>query len=86
MDLRELTIPYTMSRYPNAANALPSQPYDEPKAKDLIRGAERILGWVERNKSIEPITEQRIQILLYLDELAPPPIFLEHASRSNVDL
>ena len=50
VDLRELTIHYTVWRYPNAANALPSQLYDEPKAKDLIRRAERILGWVERNK------------------------------------
>jgi len=48
-DLRELTIHYTVSRYPNAANALPSQLYDEFKAKDLIRRAERILGWVEQN-------------------------------------
>ena len=46
---RELTIHYTMSRYPNAANTLPSQPYDESKAKDLIGRAEKILGWVERN-------------------------------------
>ena len=81
-----LTIHYTVSRYPNSANALPSQPYDESKAKDLIGRAERILGWVERNKRIELITERHIQILLYLDELAPPPILLEHASRSNVDL
>jgi len=48
-DLKELTIHYMVSGYPNTANAFPSQLYDEPKARDLIRRAERVLGWVEQN-------------------------------------
>lgn len=48
-DLKELTIHYTISRYPNAANALPSDLYDEAKARDLIARAGRVIKWVERN-------------------------------------
>ena len=48
-DLRELTIHYTIARYPNAANALPSELYDERKARELIEKARRVLGWVRRN-------------------------------------
>lgn len=48
-DLRELTIHYTISRYPNAANAIPYELYDEAKARDLVERARRVLAWVRRN-------------------------------------
>ena len=48
-DLRELTVHYTVSRYPNAANALPYELYDEAKARDLVERAKRVLEWVRRN-------------------------------------
>ncbi len=48
-DLRELTIHYTISRYPNAANALPSELYDEGKARELVKRAEKVVRWVEQN-------------------------------------
>lgn len=38
-DLRELTIHYTVSRYPNAANAVPYELYDEAKARELVERA-----------------------------------------------
>jgi len=44
-DLRELTIHYTISRYPNAANALPMELYDEEKARGLVEMARRVLKW-----------------------------------------
>jgi len=47
-DLRELTIHYTISKYPNATNALPSDFYDESKARDLIARAKRVIEWVEQ--------------------------------------
>jgi HEPN domain-containing protein len=45
--LRELTIHYTVARYPNAANAIPSELYDESKARTLVSMAERVVGWVK---------------------------------------
>lgn len=51
-DLRELTIHYTIytiSRYPNAANAIPSDLYTRDKAEDLVRRARRVLEWVKRS-------------------------------------
>lgn len=48
-DLRELTIHYIMSRYPNAANAIPSDLYTKNKAEDLVERARRVLLWVKRN-------------------------------------
>ena len=47
-DLRELTIHYTISRYPNAANALPIELYDEKMARDLVSRAERVVLWVKQ--------------------------------------
>ena len=47
-DLRELTVHYTISRYPNAANALPCELYTESKAKDLVERAKRVVEWVKR--------------------------------------
>ena len=48
-DLRELTIHYTIARYPNAANTLPSELYDERKARELIERAKGVLEWVKQH-------------------------------------
>ncbi|MEM1533199.1 MAG: HEPN domain-containing protein [Desulfurococcaceae archaeon] len=48
-DLRELTIHYTVARYPNAANAIPSELYSETKARDLVERAKKVLEWVKQN-------------------------------------
>ncbi|MEL9990071.1 MAG: HEPN domain-containing protein [Thermoproteus sp.] len=46
--MRELTVHYTISRYPNAANAVPYELYDEAKARELVDRAERVLAWTRR--------------------------------------
>jgi HEPN domain-containing protein len=46
--LRELTIHYTVARYPNAANAVPSEIYDEAKARQLVSMAEQVVAWVKQ--------------------------------------
>jgi len=46
--LKELTIHYTVARYPNAANAIPSEIYTEDKAKRLVNMAKRVIEWVKR--------------------------------------
>ncbi|MEM3607299.1 MAG: HEPN domain-containing protein [Candidatus Bathyarchaeia archaeon] len=46
-ELRELTIHYTVSRYPNAANALPADLYDR-EADELVERARRVVEWVKR--------------------------------------
>ncbi|MEM1526985.1 MAG: HEPN domain-containing protein [Ignisphaera sp.] len=48
-DLRELTIHYTVARYPNAANATPSELYTEAKARELVEKAKKVLEWVKQN-------------------------------------
>lgn len=48
-DLRELTIHYIISRYPNAANAIPSELYTETKAIELVERARRVLDWVRQS-------------------------------------
>jgi HEPN domain-containing protein len=48
-DLRELTIHYTISRYPNAANAIPQDLYTKDKAEELVQKAKRVLEWVRQN-------------------------------------
>jgi HEPN domain-containing protein len=48
-DLRELTIHYTVARYPNAANAVPYELYDEEKAKDLVERARRVVEWAKQH-------------------------------------
>ncbi len=47
-DLRELTVHYTISRYPNAANAVPYELYDERRARDLVERARKVLEWSRR--------------------------------------
>jgi HEPN domain-containing protein len=46
--LKELTIHYTVARYPNAANAIPSEIYTEAKARELVNMARRVLEWVKQ--------------------------------------
>jgi HEPN domain-containing protein len=47
-DLRELTIHYTVARYPDAANAVPYELYDEEKARELVERAEKVIEWVKQ--------------------------------------
>ncbi|MEM3733096.1 MAG: HEPN domain-containing protein [Candidatus Bathyarchaeia archaeon] len=47
-ELKELTIHYTISRYPNAANALPTELYDQEKAYELVEKARKVVEWVKR--------------------------------------
>ena len=46
--LRELTPAYINTRYPDIADALPSEIYDEVKAADLFKKAKEILLWLEK--------------------------------------
>ena len=47
-ELRELTIHYTVARYPNAANAVPYELYDEAGARRLVEMADKVVEWVRR--------------------------------------
>lgn len=47
-ELKELTIHYTISRYPNAANALPAELYDKEKAYELVEKAKKVIEWVKQ--------------------------------------
>jgi len=46
--LKELNPEYTLSRYPDAANAAPFENYNEKKAQEKINHAEEILKWIEK--------------------------------------
>jgi HEPN domain-containing protein len=45
-DLRLLNPEYAASRYPDAANGVPAENYDERKATTLVEAAERVHRWV----------------------------------------
>jgi HEPN domain-containing protein len=45
-DLRLLNPEYATSRYPDAANGVPAENYEERKATMLLEAAERIQQWV----------------------------------------
>lgn len=45
-DLRLLNPEYAASRYPDAANGVPAENYDERKARLLLEAAERVHRWV----------------------------------------
>lgn len=45
--LRELNPEYIVSRYPDAANGLPHENYDETIATRLIAGVEGVHRWIE---------------------------------------
>jgi HEPN domain-containing protein len=44
--LADLTPDYTVSRYPNAANAVPYELYDEPAARAKIARAGEVIQWL----------------------------------------
>jgi len=46
--LKELNPDYTMSRYPDAANAPPFENYNNKKAKEKIAFAEEVLKWIKK--------------------------------------
>ncbi len=45
--LRELNPEYIVSRYPDAANGLPHENYDDAIAKRLLEGVAEVLKWIE---------------------------------------
>ena len=45
-DLRLLNPEYATSRYPDAANGVPAENYDERRANMLLQAAERVQRWV----------------------------------------
>ena len=46
--LADLTPDYTVSRYPDAANAVPYELYDESTARTKIQNAEAVIAWLKR--------------------------------------
>jgi HEPN domain-containing protein len=44
----DLTPDYTVSRYPDAASAVPYDLYDEPTAQSKIQHAEVVIAWLKR--------------------------------------
>lgn len=46
--LKYLNPEYVVSRYPNAANAVPFELYDEAKARENIRHAEKVIRWIKK--------------------------------------
>jgi HEPN domain-containing protein len=46
--LADLTSDYTVSRYPDAANAVPYELYDEPTAAMKVQNAETVITWLRR--------------------------------------
>lgn len=45
-DIKDLNPHYTISRYPDAANGVPSEVYSRRMAEGCVKMAERILEWV----------------------------------------
>lgn len=46
--LADLTPDYTVSRYPDAANAVPYELYDESTAGTKVQNAEVVIAWLKR--------------------------------------
>jgi HEPN domain-containing protein len=46
--LADLTSDYTVSRYPDAANAIPYELYDEVTARTKIDNAQAVIEWLRR--------------------------------------
>jgi HEPN domain-containing protein len=46
--LADLTSDYTVSRYPDAANAIPYELYDEATAQTKVENAEAVIAWLRR--------------------------------------
>src|SRR5262245_43895677 len=47
--LADLAPDYTVSRYPDAANAVPYELYDQETAQEKVRAAEQVIEWL-RNR------------------------------------
>jgi len=48
-DLRALTMHYTTTRYPDAANAIPFEVYTKADAERAIERANRVIEWARQN-------------------------------------
>jgi HEPN domain-containing protein len=46
--LADLTSDYTVTRYPDAANAVPYELYDETTARTKIQNAETVITWLRQ--------------------------------------
>jgi HEPN domain-containing protein len=46
--LADLTSDYTVSRYPDAANAVPYELYDEATARAKVQNAETVIAWLRQ--------------------------------------
>jgi HEPN domain-containing protein len=46
-NLRYLNADYTVARYPDAANGVPYELYDEPTARAKVKAAEEVARWAE---------------------------------------
>jgi HEPN domain-containing protein len=46
--LADLTSDYTITRYPDAANAVPYELYDETTARTKIQNAESVITWLRQ--------------------------------------
>ena len=44
--LADLTPDYTVSRYPDAANAVPYELYDDTTARTKVQNAEEVIAWL----------------------------------------
>jgi HEPN domain-containing protein len=49
--LADLTPDYTVSRYPDAANAVPYELYDEDTAQVKLRNAQEVVAWLRQRIS-----------------------------------
>lgn len=47
-NLRDFSMDYLMSRYPDAADELPYKIYDETMAIQRIEGTREVLNWIEK--------------------------------------
>jgi HEPN domain-containing protein len=45
--LRDLTPDFVVSRYPDVAQEVPYELYDEDIAKEKLNGAKKVIGWVK---------------------------------------
>ena len=43
---------FTIARYPNAANAVPSEAYTEEIAKRCLEAAEKVINWVKNKTNL----------------------------------
>jgi len=51
-ELKILNPHYTIARYPNAANAVPSEAYSRGIAARCIEAAERVVEWVRKKGNL----------------------------------